>query len=293
MQGPVDIFRFHRAVMDQYQAFAKSFIDIDDPEIEKALQDEGRLKTMWPDPLIQFNPAYETGAGVDSLIAEGVLTPGMAHVLKGFPLHRHQEEALRLGTARKGFIVTSGTGSGKSLTFLGTIFNEVLRNPGPGVVGLVVYPMNALINSQSGEIKKHADRYKALAGSDFPVTFGQFTGQENEAARDEMRRNPPHILLTNYMMLELMLTRSRDSSIRDAIFKSLKYLAFDELHTFRGRQGADVAMLIRRIKAECENEVVCMGTSATMAGGTSAAERKEKVAEVATTFFGSPFSLTR
>lgn len=290
MQGPVDIFRFHRAVMDQYQAFAKSFIDIDDPEIEKALQDEGRLKTMWPDPLIQFNPAYETGSGVESLIAEGVLTPGMAHVLKGFPLHRHQEEALRLGTARKGFVVTSGTGSGKSLTFLGTIFNEVLKNPVPGVVGLVVYPMNALINSQSGEIKKHADRYKALAGTAFPVTFGQFTGQENEATRDEMRRNPPHILLTNYMMLELMLTRSRDSSIRDAIFKNLKYLAFDELHTFRGRQGADVAMLIRRIKAECENEVVCMGTSATMAGGASAAERKEKVAEVATTFFGSPFS---
>ncbi|MEI6877134.1 MAG: DEAD/DEAH box helicase, partial [Spirochaetota bacterium] len=214
----------------------------------------------------------------------------MAHVLTAFPLHRHQAEALRLGTARKSFIVTSGTGSGKSLTFLGTIFNEVLTNPGPGVVGLVVYPMNALINSQSGEIKKHADRYKAMTGVDFPVTYGQFTGQEPENVRDEMRRNPPHILLTNYMMLELMLTRSRDSSIRGAIFKNLKYLAFDELHTFRGRQGADVGMLIRRIKAECENEVVCMGTSATMAGGASAAERKAKVAEVATTFFGSPFS---
>ncbi|MEI6387770.1 MAG: DEAD/DEAH box helicase [Spirochaetota bacterium] len=290
MQGPVDIFKFHRTVMDQYQGFAKSFIEIDDPQIEKALQDEGRLKTMWPDPLIQFNPAYEPGESVDSLIAEGVLTPAMAHVLKAFPLHRHQAEALRLGTARKSFVVTSGTGSGKSLTFLGTIFNEVLTNSGPGVVGLVVYPMNALINSQSGEIKKHADRYKAMTGADFPATYGQFTGQEPENVRDEMRRNPPHILLTNYMMLELMLTRSRDSSIRGAIFKNLKYLAFDELHTFRGRQGADVGMLIRRIKAECENEVVCMGTSATMAGGASAAERKAKVAEVATTFFGSPFS---
>jgi len=291
MMSTSDIFQFHRTVMDQYQSFAKSFIDIDDPQIEKALQDEGRLKTVWPDPLIPFNPAYELGKSTETLVAEGVLAPEMALVFKDFPLHRHQEEALRLGSAGNGFIVTSGTGSGKSLTFLGTIFNEVFRNPSPGVVGLVVYPMNALINSQSGEIKKHASRYSSISGASFPVRYGQFTGQESEDVRDEMRRNPPHILLTNYMILELMLTRSRDSSIRDAIFKNLKYLAFDELHTFRGRQGADVAMLIRRIKAECTNDVVCMGTSATMAGGISSVERKAKVAEVATSFFGSPFSV--
>lgn len=290
MNGTIDIFSFHQKVMDRYRSFASSFLDIDDPYIEKALSDEGRLKTMWPDPLIQFNPSYEQGASAESLVSEGVLTPDMAHVFKNFTLHRHQEEALRLGTSKKGFVVTSGTGSGKSLTFLGTIFNEVLKNPGPGVIGLVVYPMNALINSQTGEIIKHAKRFKASANTDFPVTFGQFTGQEKEDRRDEMRLSPPHILLTNYMMLELMLTRSRDKTLRDAIFKHLKFIAFDELHTFRGRQGADVAMLIRRIKAECENEIVCIGTSATMAGGSTAFERKTKVAEVATSFFGSPFA---
>lgn len=290
MGNTIDIFQFHSLVMDKYQKFSRSFVEINDPQIEKALQDEGRLKTMWPNPLIQFNPAYEYGDSVQNLVTDKVLTQAMANVVKGFQLYRHQEEALRLGVTGKGFVVTSGTGSGKSLTFLGTIFNEVLKNPGPGVVGLIVYPMNALINSQSGEIRKYADRYKALVGDDFPVTFGQFTGQENETVRDEMRQNPPHILLTNYMMLELMLTRSSDSSIREAIFKHLKFLAFDELHTFRGRQGADVAMLIRRIKAECKNEIACMGTSATMVGGASAAERKEKVAEVATRFFGSSFS---
>ena len=222
MSNSIDIFRFHRDVMDRYQSFSKSFLDIDDPQIEEALQDEGRLKTMWPDPLIQFNPSYEQGASAESLVSEGVLTQNMASVFKNFSLHRHQEEALKLGTAGKGFVVTSGTGSGKSLTFLGTIFNEVLKSPGPGVVGLVVYPMNALINSQSGEIRKHAERYKASCGREFPVTFGQFTGQENEDRRDEMRKDPPHILLTNYMMLELMLTRSRDMTIRDAIFNNLK-----------------------------------------------------------------------
>jgi superfamily II DNA/RNA helicase len=290
MNGTIDIFRFHRSVMDQYQSFSKSFLDIDDPQIESALQDEGRLKTMWPDPLIQFNPSYEAGASADVLIAEGVLSPRIAPVFKGFTLHKHQEEALRLGSARRGFVATSGTGSGKSLTFMGTIFNEVLRNPGPGVTGLVVYPMNALINSQTGEIRKYAERYAAATGEAFPILFDQFTGQENEDIRGRIRSNPPHILLTNYMMLELMLTRKRDQSVREAIFRNLKFLAFDELHTFRGRQGADVAMLIRRIKAECSHPIVCLGTSATMAGGVDARERKEKVAQVATAFFGSPFT---
>ena len=290
MSQTINIFDFHTSVMDRYKLFSKSFLSIDDQQIQKALQNEGHLKTMWPDPLIQFNPSYEQGASTEKLITEGVLTSGMAHVFKNFSLHKHQEEALRLGTKGKGFIVTSGTGSGKSLTFLGTIFNEVLKNPSTGVIGLIVYPMNALINSQTVEIQKHAQRYRDSAGHDFPVTFGQFTGQEKEDVRDGMRANPPHILLTNYMMLELMLTRSRDKQIREAIFKNLQFLAFDELHTFRGRQGADVAMLIRRIKAECTNEIVCIGTSATMTGGVTALERKTKVADVATTFFGNSFT---
>ncbi|HNY22929.1 MAG TPA: hypothetical protein PKO22_12355, partial [Treponemataceae bacterium] len=78
MSGTIDIFAFHRKVMDKYQSFSKSFLDIDDPQIEAALQDEGRLKTMWPDPLIQFNPSYEQGASAESLVSEGVLTRDMA-----------------------------------------------------------------------------------------------------------------------------------------------------------------------------------------------------------------------
>ena len=273
MTRTTDVFRFHRDVMDRYQSFSRSFIDIDDPQIEAALQDEGRLKTMWPEPLIQFNPSYEAGARIESLVTEGVLEPAMESVFSGFTLHRHQEEALRLGAAGKGFVVTSGTGSGKSLTFFGTIFNEILRHPGPGVVGLVCYPMNALINSQTGEIKKYAERYKTSTHRDFPFSFGQYTGQEEEDKRDTLRIAPPHVLLTNYMMLELILTRQRDSDIREAIFKNLKFIAFDELHTFRGRQGADVALLIRRIKAECGHPIVCIGTSAPMTGGATSEDR--------------------
>jgi ATP-dependent helicase YprA (DUF1998 family) len=104
-------------------------------------------------------------------------------------------------------VVTSGTGSGKSLTFLGTVFNYVFSNERTtGVKAVLVYPMNALINSQEEEIRKYADRY----GKDFPITFKKYTGQESEEKRQEVEANPPDILLTNYMMLELLLTRSRE-----------------------------------------------------------------------------------
>ena len=291
MSKTIDIFKLHGDIMGKYQAFAGSFVDIDDPQIEAALAIEGRSKTMWPDPLIQFNPSYEEGASIESLVGEGVLHKEMGAVFSGYKLHKHQEEALRLGSAGKGFVVTSGTGSGKSLTFLGTIFNDVLRNNSPGIVGLVVYPMNALINSQSKEIQKYADKYFSQTGNIFPVRAAQFTGQEDEKERDDVRLSPPHILLTNYMMLELLLTRQGDDAIKNALFNNLKFIAFDELHTFRGRQGADVGVLIRRIKAECKNaSVQCMGTSATMAGGDTADERKNTVASVSSRFFGSHFS---
>ena len=124
--------------------------------------------------------------------------------------------------------------------------------------------MNALINSQFAEFKRYKANYENSTGRPFPITFGQYTGQEKEDARQKMRDEPPQILLTNYMMLELLLTRVRERSIRDGIFQNLRFLVFDELHTYRGRQGADVALLIRRIRSCCAREVVCIGTSATM-----------------------------
>src|ERR1700730_36370 len=104
-----------------------------------------------------------------------------------------------------------------------------------------------------------------------------------------MRENPPQILLTNYMMLELLLTRVQERPIRDAIYQNLRFLVFDELHTYRGRQGADVAMLIRRIRVQCKQHVTCIGTSATMVSVGSLTSQREQVAQVATIMFGRPF----
>src|SRR5690606_24915030 len=197
--------------------------------------------------------------------------------------------AIKKGIQDEGFIVTSGTGSGKSLTFLATIFNHIFElgdNKPKGIKAILVYPMNALINSQEIEIKKYAENF----GDGFPVSVATYSGQNSNAERESIQADPPDILLTNYMMLELIMTRQRESWLRDSLKDSLKYLIFDELHTYRGRQGSDVSMLIRRIKSICNNDLVCIGTSATMASKGSVEEKKKAVADVASTIFGESYS---
>jgi Lhr-like helicase len=240
---------------------------------------------------LQFNPSFESAGTVAELARAGSFHPDMADIFPGYALYRHQVEAIRLGTAGKDFIVTSGTGSGKSLTYIGSIFHHLLCHPEtPGIIAIVVYPMNALINSQFEEFSRYKENYENASGRPFPISFGQYTGQERETVRQKMRGSPPQILLTNYMMLELLLTRVRERAMRDAIYEHLRFLVFDELHTYRGRQGADVAMLIRRIRSRCSHDVLCIGTSATMVSAGNLAAQREQVAQVATTLFGRPFT---
>ena len=286
----MNVFDTHRQVLDDYASYIGSFINISDPAIARAVEAslaEGRL---WPQPLLQFNPSYEQVGAIDEIAATGLLHEDTQHIFPGYSLYRHQRDAIALGVAGTDFVVTSGTGSGKSLTYIGTIFNHLLADRGAtGVVAVIVYPMNALINSQTNELDTYRDNYQRATGRAFPITFGQYTGQEREERRQPMRDAPPQILLTNYMMLELLLTRVRERPIRDALFEHLRYLVFDELHTYRGRQGADVSMLIRRILSECRQSVCCIGTSATMVSVGSAASQRREVARVAGTVFGRPF----
>ena len=117
----------------------------------------------------------------------------------------------------------------------------------------------------------------------------RYAGQEDDDARQRILSNPPDILLTNYVMLELVLTRpeERRSLIRAA--EGLSFLVLDELHTYRGRQGADVAMLVRRVREACaaHDTLQCIGTSATMASGETQAEQRAEVGRVASQIFGA------
>ncbi|MBV6646979.1 MAG: DEAD/DEAH box helicase [Cyclobacteriaceae bacterium] len=287
----MNIFDIHKDILSDYKNYINSFINIKDGRISEKVEEEMSKGVLCPEPLVQFNPSFKFDETLEQLCLRGILHEELNQIFAGFQLYKHQVEALEKGSKREDFVVTSGTGSGKSLTYIGTIFNSILRGKRDkkGIKAIIVYPMNALINSQSEELKKFKENY----GNNFPITYQQYTGQEGADIRDHVRQNPPDILLTNYMMLELIMTRATevDRAIRKSIKQHLKTLVFDEMHTYKGRQGSDVAMLIRRIKAFVDNDIQCIGTSATMSSGTgSREEQKTEVAEVASNLFGSKFN---
>lgn len=314
----MDAFHTHHQVIDAYRSYLASFLNIQDERIsgvvKNAIYDNGFL----PEPLVQFNPEFAISKPLTDLVSEGKVHPLLPSVFGDYHLYKHQIDAIELGVEGKGFIVTSGTGSGKSLTFLATIFNELLQQGSEkpkGVKAILVYPMNALINSQEEEIKKYHINYllaqlsgetyhggnkpldqqieelEKMTGARFPVTYAKYTGQEGSEARKNIETVQPDIILTNYMMLELIMTRHSEEWMRRFIHSSLKYLVFDELHTYRGRQGSDVSLLIRRIKGLAKNELCCIGTSATMASVGTPIAKKKAVAEVAKTIFGQTFEI--
>ena len=283
----MDALSLHRKIVTSYQEYIRSFVDIRDTDIRERVEEELANGTLWPEPLIQFNPSFEKNLSIEDLVTKGILHEELRDVFRGYRLYTHQVQALTLGAERKSYVVTSGTGSGKSLTYIGTIFNALFAaGYGKGTRALIVYPMNALINSQVEELKKFAKNYHSVTGKPFPIRFAAYTGQTGDDERAEIVKNPPDILLTNYMMLELLMTRHGEANLRDSIFQSLEFLAFDELHTYRGRQGADVSYLIRRIRAASSKAITAMGTSATMSSKGSQADQQIAVSEVASKIFG-------
>ena len=313
----MSIFNLHANVLDDYRDFVRSFFTVADDRarefIDHELVEEARL---WPEALLQVSPSYARVASVDELAARGVILPETAQIFRterGSPLeilelneradaaapqgepfflYQHQVEAMERAGRRESYVVTSGTGSGKSLTYFLPIIDAFLRRPtAPDrVAALVVYPMNALVNSQLEALKKLKRGYEQRTGRRFPISFAKYTGDVKGDARREVQTHPPQILLTNYVMAELLLVRPDDQSLLPTAGPDgLRYFVFDELHTYRGRQGADVAMLIRRLKERCAApDVVCVGTSATMVASREATplQRRETVAAFASQVFG-------
>ncbi len=298
----MNVFDLHSQVIADYRDFVRSFFLIADDRVrayvDQALDEESRL---WPDFLLQVSPSYARAATVADLVAQRVLHAETARIFctpagQPFHLYRHQLEALDQARAGHSYVVTSGTGSGKSLTYFLPIIDALLRQPASGdrVAALVVYPMNALVNSQLQSLQNLREGYERRSGRQFPVTFAKYTGESSTTDRDVLRQHPPQIMLTNYVMAELMLVRPEDQRFLDRTGGGLRFLVFDELHTYRGRQGADVAMLIRRLKERCAAPgLVHVGTSATMVANREATpqERREAVADFAGRLFGHPLGV--
>ena len=290
-----NIFTLHKEILDDYKLYIDSFINVADERILNTVKADFDGGNLYPEPLIQFNPSFESGGSVEDLVNKGILTREFNNIFydaedRSWEIYKHQTEAISKGNEGRGFVVTSGTGSGKSLTYISTIFNFLFKNTAkPGIKAIIVYPLNALINSQEQALVGFEENYKKRTGQNLPFTFAKYTGQEKTESREKVISNPPDILLTNYMMLELLMVRKTDEDLRNSFLNSIEFLVYDELHVFKGRQGADVSLLNRRIKAAAKNKnIVCIGTSATMATGT-VDEQKNEVAKVASRFFDSSF----
>jgi ATP-dependent helicase YprA (DUF1998 family) len=292
----MDVFKLRRRVVEEYGSFVQSFLTIRDPRVRDLVERELAEGRLWPDPLIQLNPAFEPGEPLEALIAQGVLHTECQKIFAikdetgvataPMRLHHHQVESIRAAHAGDNYVLTTGTGSGKSLSCIVPIVDHVLRRgSGRGIQAIVIYPMNALANSQMGELEKFLCRGYPKGRP--PVTFRRYTGQESEEERKEIIASPPDILLTNYVILELVLTRPWERNLVQAA-KGLRFLVLDELHTYRGRQGADVAMLVRRVRESCQaSALLHVGTSATLSSGGTWKDQQQEVARVASSLFGA------
>ncbi len=252
----MNVFSLRNRLINDYASFVGSYVRIRDPRIEQYVKQELEQGVLWPDPLVQLNPSFVKGDSIDALVTDGFLHPLCQRVFRikrnstdsGEPirLYKHQSDAVKLALAGKSYVLTTGTGSGKSLAYIVPIVNHVLQHGrGKGIQAIIVYPMNALVNSQWQELNKFLNY--GFPDGQSPVTFARYTGQESEEQKAAVKESPPDILLTNYVMLELILTRHEDRALVRAA-QGLRFLVLDELHTYRGRQGADVAMLMRRAR---------------------------------------------
>ena len=298
----MDVFSFRDELVSEYARFSRSFTRIGAEDISREVDGAYAAGRFWPAPLIQLNPNFEPGSSIEELVSDGTLHGECRKIFrlksreepdgKRLRLYRHQADAIGIAKRRESFVLTTGTGSGKSLAYFIPIVDDVLRRrraggDAKGITAIVVYPMNALCNSQREELERYL-RIGYGEGRE-PVTFARYTGQESNEERERIAKNPPDILLTNYVMLELIMTRFKetDSAVRRHA-AGLRFLVLDELHTYRGRQGADVAMLVRRVRERFNDDLLCIGTSATMASSEGSAEsRNAAVADVATRLFGT------
>jgi ATP-dependent helicase YprA (DUF1998 family) len=218
----LNIFDFRSNLIADYASFTQGFLTIKDERIKKFVQSQIDQQVLWPEPLVQLNPSFAEGESVERLVSKGILHPICDQIFRikseknprgtTLKLHRHQEEAIFIAKKKLPYVVTTGTGSGKSLCYIIPIVDYVLNSPTKKTIkAIVVYPMNALANSQLNELNKFLTI--GFPNGKSPITYARYTGQENEEDRKKIIENPPDILLTNYVMLELILTRPKDAAL--------------------------------------------------------------------------------
>ena len=300
-------------ISEDYRRYLATLMQPRIPAVAHALEDAlATDEFLSKGPYLQLSPSYAPGRSPRELIDAGILHTSFGELSEsldlGRPLYRHQENSLTKIQRGRNVIVSTGTGSGKTESFLLPIVDDLLRQRdsgqlGPGVRALLLYPMNALANDQ-------VKRLRQLLAHTPDITFGRYTGETktkrsdaleyyksieglssnplpNELiSREEMQATPPHILLTNYAMLEYILLRPRDTALFDGEHaNSWKFIVIDEAHVYSGAQGTEVAMLLRRLRDRVERSspLQCIATSASLQGD------KARITKFGSDLFGTTF----
>ena len=319
-----DMDLWSERIRQRYENYLKASFFFRDPSLRASFQTalqagESLLKGPYPEPGRDFHTGVSARELARECFPEAV--DDLLPALMEDPLYVHQELAIRAAHVDlRNVVVATGTASGKTESFLYPILFELYRQHlsgelvQPGVRAMILYPMNALANDQRGRLGGICKNLSEAA-SGFGPTFGQYIGQtpkdcrdswrnadwwaENRLPgelifRDEMRNAPPHILLTNYSMLEYLLIRPDDSPLFDSgRGERWQFIVLDEAHQYRGAKGMEMGMLIRRLKQRLRDggrrdPFRCIATSATLSSGESEADR-QVVTEFARELFGEPF----
>lgn len=310
----IDAIRISSDIKKTYRRYLQSLLAVRDSKLNAALINAiNNTDLLDKGPYLEATPPYAPGSTIRRLIEDGVLATSFKDLSSSTlpldrPLYTHQEQAIRKISAGRSIVVATGTGSGKTESFMLPILDSLVREKelgtlGPGVRALLLYPMNALANDQ-------LKRLRQLLASYPDITFGRYTGdtEENPAkareifselnigelqlpnellSREEMRSTPPNILLTNYAMLEYLLLRPQDSGLFTDKNNFWRFIVVDEAHVYDGSQGAEIAMLLRRVKDRVApgRNIQCIATSATVGGGSNPGS----VTKFATNLFGQSF----
>lgn len=288
-------------ISEAYQRYLKTIYPFRDESLRQIFWSKlAEPERLVKGPLLEASPPFRTGKSLADLVSSGVLHRSFQRLCRPEilpyerPLYVHQEKAIRnVVENRQNLIVATGTGSGKTESFLIPIFDYLLREEDagtlnqPGVRALLLYPMNALANDQLKRLRELLNNYPT-------ITYGRYIGETIEQrskalqeyreewhsepptneliSREEMREKPPHILLTNYAMLEYLLLRPQDTELFDGgTGKHWRFIVVDEAHVYNGASGIEVAMLLRRLKDRIvqseKRRLICIATSATLGEG--------------------------